>query len=43
MMRVEAVVERAVPRIVSEAERRHVEALQGAIADAQAKMAETGE
>ena len=39
---VEPAVTRAVSRVVGEAEGNHVQALKGAIADAQQKMAETG-
>jgi len=39
---VEAAVTRAIKKVVGEAEGRHVEALKGALADAQAKMADDG-
>jgi uncharacterized membrane protein len=39
---VEPAVTRAIEKVVGEAEGRHVEALKGALADAQAKMAEQG-
>ena len=38
--KIEAAVTRAIQKVVGEAEGRHVEALKGALADAQAKMAE---
>ena len=39
---VEPAVTRAIERVVGQAEGRHVQALKGALADAQKKMAETG-
>ena len=39
---VEPAVTRAIKKVVGEAEGRHVEALKGALADAQAKMADQG-
>jgi uncharacterized membrane protein len=39
---VEPAVTRAIEKVVGEAEGRHVQALKGALADAQAKMAEQG-
>jgi uncharacterized membrane protein len=39
---IESAVTRAVKKVVGEAEGRHVEALRGALADAQKKMAEEG-
>ncbi len=39
---IEPAVTRAIKKVVGEAEGRHVEALKGALADAQAKMAEQG-
>lgn len=39
---IEPAVTRAVKKVVGEAEGRHVEALKGALADAQSKMAEQG-
>jgi arylsulfatase len=41
--KVEPVVTRAVHKVVGEAEGHHVQALKGAIADAQQKMAESGD
>ena len=40
--KVEPAVTRAVQKVVGEAEGRHVEALKGALADAQQKMADGG-
>jgi hypothetical protein len=40
--KVEPVVTRAVKKVVGEAEGHHVQALKGAIADAQQKMAQNG-
>ena len=39
---IEPAVTRAIKKVVGEAEGRHVEALKGALADAQTKMAEQG-
>ncbi len=39
---IEPAVTRAIKKVVGEAEGRHVEALKGALADAQTKMAESG-
>lgn len=39
---IEPAVTRAIKKVVGEAEGRHVEALKGALADAQAKMAQEG-
>ena len=41
-VKVEPAVTRAIQKVVGEAEGHHVQALKGAIADAQQKMAETG-
>jgi uncharacterized membrane protein len=42
MEKVEPAVTRAVKKVIGEAEGRHVEALKGALADAQQKMTESG-